>query len=72
MYLYFFFLLQFSFVRFVNVIAYNSVVEFSSLSECEFMNSVELELEDNSYNDEFVDVDELNDEVNVEVSEEVE
>ena len=36
------------------------------------MNSVELELEDNSYNDEFVDVDELNDEVNVEVSEEVE
>ena len=59
-------------MRFVNVIAYNSVVEFSSLSECEFMNSVELELEDNSYNDEFVDVDELNDEVNVEVSEEVE
>ena len=55
-------------MRFVNVIAYNSVVEFSSLSEYEFMNSVELELED----DEFVDVDELNDEVNVEVSEEVE
>ena len=59
-------------MRFVNVIAYNSVVEFSSLSEYEFMNSVDLELEDNSYNDEFVDVDELNDEVNVEVSEEVE
>ena len=59
-------------MRFVNVIAYNSVVEFSSLSEYAFMNSVELELEDNSYNDEFVDVDELNDEVNVEVSEEVE
>ena len=59
-------------MRFVNVIAYNSVVEFSSLSEYAFMNSVELELEDDSYNEEFVDVDELNDEVNVEVSEEVE
>ena len=56
---------------FVNVIAYNSVVEFSSLSESEFFDSVELELVDDSYsNDAFVDV--LNDEENVEVSDEVE
>ena len=58
-------------MRFANVIAYNSVVEFSSLPEYAFMNSVELELEDDSYNEEFVDVDELNDDVNVEVSVEV-
>ena len=65
------FYIQFSFVIFVNVIAYNSVVEFSSLSESEFFDSVELELVDDSYsNDAFVDV--LNDEENVEVSDEVE